>query len=76
METHTEMNTTTTDNTDRQREFLNGFARGADIDRCEACAQWAGHSSQLSDDERRSIERQGEDAGFTEGQAFAKLYRQ
>ena len=54
--------------------FLWGFARGADIDRSEAPAQWAGHSIQLTDNERRAIEQQGEDAGFTEGQQFAKLY--
>ncbi len=58
----------------RLREFLNGFARGADIDRGEACAQWAGYSSQLTDEARRLIEKDGEDAGFTEGQAFARFF--
>lgn len=58
----------------RLQEFLYGFAKGADIDLSQAREQWAGHSAQLSDDKRRLIESQGEDSGFTEGQAFAKLY--
>ena len=60
---------------DQINGFLWGFSKGANIDRSEAPAQWAGHSIQLSDSERQAIERQGEDAGFTEGQQFAKLYR-
>jgi hypothetical protein len=59
---------------DKYGEFLWGFAKGADIDRSEAEAQWAGWSTQLSDLERSRFEQQGEDSGFSEGQFFANHY--
>lgn len=56
-------------------QFLYGFARGADIDRAEAESTWAAWSAQLSDMRRRAIERDGEDAGFTEGQRLAAFMK-
>ena len=76
MTTQTKIQTATAPTTaapDRFSEFLNGFARGADIDRAYAWDQWVGWSRQLSDSTREKIERDGEDGGFSEGQWFAKL---
>jgi hypothetical protein len=58
----------------RLQEFLNGFAKAADINLSEADAQWAGYSRQLSDHEREQIENQGQDSGFEMGTQFRKLY--
>lgn len=52
--------------------FLHGFAKGADIDRGQASSVWNGFSSRLSEEKRREVERQGEDSGFEQGQAYAQ----
>ncbi len=56
------------------RAFLEGFAAETNLSDSEADEQWAAFSRQLSDLERRRIERRGRKAGEIEGRRFARLY--
>lgn len=60
---------------DTMRDFLDGFAYGADLARSEAEEQWGWYSRQLPDREREAIEAGGYMDGIREGLGFKECAR-
>jgi len=57
------------------RAFLDGFQAAANLaDRLTADEHWAAYSRQLSDSERRRIERGGRAAGEREGRRYLRAF--
>jgi hypothetical protein len=56
-----------------EREFIDGFADGADISVREAREAWASFSRQMSDSAREEEEQQGRERGITLGMEYRSL---
>ncbi len=56
-----------------EREFVDGFADGADISVREAREAWASFSRQMSDSAREEEEQQGRERGITLGMEYRSL---
>lgn len=58
---------------EREREFVEGFAEGAEIRVREARDAWAQFSRQMSDKDREAKEQQGRSRGMTLGLEYKAL---